>query len=204
MRKRTKEKPRAGKVLRPTGDVAARWSVIAPWLRAQHPAVLAAFRPPAAALAIRAAEKAIGRALPADYKDFLVLHDGQRDHGSTMVARCSLFPTARLGPEHAALTKHFDAHAQLFVDSPVDPTLVDRGIRAVPWSAGWIPIGCTATGRSSLCLDLDPSVRGEVGQVILVALDDDARRVVAKSFTALLSLFFEQLQTGELQPTKPR
>src|SRR5690606_29174126 len=73
------------------GTVAERWTTIAEWLEAHHPAVLETFRPAAGPEIVANAEEALSVKLPEEYKQFLSLHDGQEDSGP-MVAYCSLLP----------------------------------------------------------------------------------------------------------------
>lgn len=180
-------------------DMVERWTVIRPWLAEHQPAVLARFRPGARPTAIRVTEKAIGRKLPDEYTRFLAIHDGQEER-STMVAWCSLHSVEQVATSYAALRDHFEAHKELYDESPIDTSLVSRGVQRVYWSPGWIPIGVAATGRTYMCLDVDPARGGAAGQVILVATDDDARRHIASSFGELLALFHEQLKSGDLEP----
>jgi cell wall assembly regulator SMI1 len=173
------------------GDLDTRWTTITAWLEAHRPDVLAELRPPADAAAIAAAEAALGQALPADYRRFLALHDGQLPD-ATMVGTCALIPVGELAATYHAMRALFD------VSRAIDADLAGEGVRAVEWSPGWLPIGRSARGRDFLCLDLDPAPGGTSGQVIEVIVDFDDRPRVADSFTALLALFFTQLQTGDL------
>ncbi|MEM6532566.1 MAG: SMI1/KNR4 family protein [Myxococcota bacterium] len=63
---------------------------------------------------------------------------------------------------------------------------------------GWFPIACSPGGRDFLCIDLAPSEGGVRGQIIEYLVDEDERYRVASSFADLLSLYFEQIQTGEI------
>jgi len=175
-----------------TGDVVERWKTIESWLEEHAPHVLDQFRPPATAEAVAAAEKAIGRTLPDDYKRFMSRHDGQIDLG-VMVETCTLYPIAKVATQYASVQRLFESEGSIASD------LAGEGVRAVACSAGWIPIGCSARGRDFLCIDLDPGRGGRIGQIIQISVDFDERPRVATSFTELLSVFFEQLQTGEIE-----
>jgi cell wall assembly regulator SMI1 len=180
------------KLVEATGDVASRWTTIAAWLGEHKPTLLDGFHPPADASQIAAAEEAIGRTLPDDYRRFLGLHDGQ-DDVAPMIGTCSLFPAGELAERYADCGALFDED-----EAPIDEELVAPGVRAVEYSPGWIPIGRSARGRDYLCIDLDPGEGGRVGQIIKMAVDFDARELVAPSFTDLLSVYFAGVQTGEI------
>ena len=171
-----------------TGTVAQRWATIESWLRDHHPHALAGFNPPASADAIDAAEDELGVTLPDDYKAFLLLHDGQ-DEFAPWVGLGALLPIAEVVRARDGIFGE---------DAPVPDEQVGKGVRAVDYSQGWIPITRSARGRDYLCLDLDPAPAGARGQIIEYVVDNGARPLVAKSFADLLSLYFEQAQSGEL------
>ncbi|MFO0696507.1 MAG: SMI1/KNR4 family protein [Polyangiales bacterium] len=172
-------------------DVAERWHAIAAWLEANEPSALDDFLPPASPRAMADAERVLGHELPRDYKRFLAIHDGQ-SVGAPMVEGCSLLPIDRVASEHARLVR------RLVDGKSVDEDDVDEGIRAVRFSKAWIPVGRSAGGRDYVCLDLDPAPGGTPGQAILLHVDDDARGLLAKSFSDLLALYLEQLEEGEI------
>lgn len=174
-----------------TEDLDARWSTIAAWLEEHHPHVRRSFREGAAEAAIARAEAAMSLTLPSDYRRFLSLHDGQED-SSAMVWTCSLHSVDGLAAawrEQLLLMEE----TTVFRAEEVGP-----GVRAVQYSPRWFPIGTSARGRDFLSIDLDPGEGGTVGQVILTALDTDEHRVIASSFTELLSVFFDGVQNGDV------
>lgn len=178
---------------RAEGDVAARWKTIESWLRERHPELLEELRPPAQADAIAAVEKDLGQKLPDDYKRFLAIHDGQKPNAA-MVGTCALLPVAEVPVRHRRL-----ASLMQDAEEEMDPELADPGVRAAAFLPGWVPIGVSARGRDYLCIDLDPAEGGTSGQIIEVSVDFDDRPKIAASFADLLSLYFEQLQTGEIE-----
>lgn len=173
------------------GTVAERWETIRAWLAAEHPARLAEFQPGASVDAVRAAESALGLNFPADYTEFVRLHDGQ-EPGAPMVCSASLMPLEEVVRRRQILGDLFPQRAAIPGDE------VDAEVRAVELSDRWIPIGVSARGRDVLCVDLDPTDAGKPGQIILVVLDDDVRLKVADSFAEFLGRYFEEAQTGEV------
>ncbi len=194
------EVPYAGEVVaktkaaakRVSGGVGDRMRTIEAWLDENKPHLLETFCPPASAEAIAAAQQTLGVELPDDWVDLLRLHDGQ-EPDAPMIATCSLLPLGEVVSERARLV-------ELFRDAgPVDESAVDAGVKKVAYTPAWIPIGRSARGRDILCLDLDPDRGGRRGQVVLVAVDDDARNLVAASVADLLAQYFEAAQNGELE-----
>jgi cell wall assembly regulator SMI1 len=184
--------PREAK-LKATGDVRERWTTIAAWLEKEHPHALGHFHPPATEEEIAAVEKQLGITFPPDYRTFLAIHDGQ-DEFAPMVGLGALLRVGAIP----------DARGNIFgEETAIDPALAGEGVRAVEYSRKWIPITVSARGRDNLCLDLDPAPGGRVGQIIEYIADANERPLVAKSFADLLSKYFEQAQTGELDLGEP-
>jgi cell wall assembly regulator SMI1 len=192
MKKRAREIVLKEAKLEATGDVAARWKTISDFLKAEHPQVLAHFNPPASPDAIAEAEKQLGETLPDDYKQFLLIHNGQKEF-APMVGLGSLFSIEQV------------AQARLGIfgeEEPIDESKVDEGIRAVEYSEQWIPISKSARNRDYLCIDLNPAPSGARGQIIEYIVDFPARALVAKSFADLLSRYFREIQTGQIDVNK--
>jgi len=72
----------------------------------------------------------------------------------------------------------------------------DGPVKAVWWSCRWIPVTVIAGSTWHHCVDLDPAPGGTSGQVIEIADDDSARRVVAPSFRAFLERVAADLESG--------
>lgn len=180
-------------LLTASGDVRERWATIRKWLEQNSLETLESFAPPASQNAIEVAETALDQTLPADYKAFLAIHNGQSDIGP-MIGTCSLFPVGKLAEAYEWVETLNDEQDE----GEVDAEECGPGIRPVSFSPGWIPIGRSARGRDYLCIDLDPAPGGVSGQIIQMSVDFSDRPLIAKSFTEMLSVFFEQMQTGEI------
>ncbi len=190
-----KAMPPRGEPAIATGSLRERWTTIESWLRIHDAKRLAGFRAPASADAIAALERTLAVTLPSDYRDFLLIHDGQDEASSFVRAGVSfpLAPLARIDEAYRSLSAQPDHDRSLGASASIA-----REVKDCTFSRGWIPIGVSARGRDFLCLDLDPSQGGNVGQVIEVVLDDAVRHLVAPSFVDLVSKFFAQVQAGEL------
>jgi cell wall assembly regulator SMI1/predicted DNA-binding WGR domain protein len=189
---------KAGKAssARISGPVGQRWRDIEVWLGKHAPHALQHFRPGAAQAAIAKAEKKLGRSLPADYKAFLTLHNGQVVD-APMVEWGSLLPVEELPAMYLELGNVFDEDDE-HENGEIDRDDVSPQVKRVAYSRGWVPIGKSPTGREFLCIDYTPSKRGVAGQIILVVIDGDERTRVAKTFADLLALYFKQAKSGEL------
>lgn len=181
--------PEPPPVLEATGTITERWDTIETWLEDNAPAALAYFHPAATADDIARAEAELGHALPADYKELLQRHNGQRDLGP-MVGFCSLLQTKELKQRR-------DWLAGLMNDGGgVDESAIDKGIQAVTWHPAWFPIGNFQ--RDYMILDMAPAPGGTAGQIFLCYVDDSRRKLIATSCADLLSRYFRELQDGTI------
>ena len=176
-----------------TEAVAAHAAGILAWLRENQPEEVELWNGPASADAIRAAELALGRALPEDYKAFLAIHDGQSNDTAAFVEGPSLMRVEDLAEQHQRLI-----HLIEDGDPDMDKDEVDPEVQPLWFSPEWIPIARSARGRDFLCLDFAPTKKGRVGQVILMVIDFDERTLVANSFTELLARFVQDAEEGEI------
>jgi cell wall assembly regulator SMI1 len=172
-------------------SVAERWDKLAEWLRKNEPEALKEFRSPATPKAIAAAEKALGRALPDDYKAFLAIHNGQKIDGP-MVESASLLRVEEIAARYKRLCRMEAGEDE---ESEYD---TDKKVKPLFYSPGWIPIACSPRGRDFLCLDFDPAKAGKPGQVILFVTDFNERFQVAPSFAELLTVFLKEAKAGEI------
>jgi len=187
-----KKRPAAAKTTASRAmSLADRWKQLEGWLAKNQPQALKQFRPPASASAISQVEKALGRALADDYKEFLAIHDGQ-EIGGPMVESATLLPVEEVVARYERLLTldAGDEESEYESDNKVKPTFYSRG---------WIPIGCSPRGRDFLCLDFDPAKAGKPGQVILFVTDFNERFQVAPSFAELLSVFLKEAKAGEIE-----
>jgi cell wall assembly regulator SMI1 len=88
--------------------------------------------------------------------------------------------------------------AELLGEGLVAPTdEFDAEIQTSFFCHGWIPIAISGRGRDFLCLDMEPTSKGSVGQVIIIATDDwGANLVGAASFGALLENYLVDPKYG--------
>jgi cell wall assembly regulator SMI1 len=172
------------------------------WLAARAPALATALAAPAAPADIAHVEAIVGSALPADYRAFLALHDGQRfvageDHQGTLAPLFSgldLLPLRIAADEYETITEEWgdEGPGEIQAIGPVRP--LHKHTR-------WWPVTCVFGSSQYHCLDLDPAPGGAVGQVIFIADDDERRRVVAPSFAAFLEMLAGALSLPGVAPS---
>lgn len=173
------------------------WQRIEFWLRANHPAVLNTLNPGVHQAFIDALEETIDRPLPADLKEFLSIHNGQKYthltlfNGDLLLSAQEMM-SACLGRQMAIgdVIKEYEA-----VTGKGPQVLPDRGVRRAWWHPGWIPVTSSAM-MDHFCIDCAPASEGTEGQVIRVPIGYPQRRLVAPSFTAWIEKYVTDLENG--------
>lgn len=128
--------------------------------------------------AIQRAEKALGVALPDDFRASYKRHDGG---GSEYILEGREFLSLEGIVRQWRIWKDlYDSGT--FEDTNSEPA---RGVKDDWWNPKWIPFTYDGSGNHH-CIDLDPGKGGRLGQVILMWHDSEERPVEAKSFSDFL------------------
>lgn len=174
-------------------DVRKAWAAIERCFE-RHPGAQLKLRPPATEKSIAAAEHTLGIRFPDDYRESLLVHDGQDDEPNVF-----LFPVAqRLGSLESLVTcwkddrKYFDETDPEKRFEWLDDS---ERVRQVHLHPKQIPIaGSTYWDYGRLLIDYVPGPAGTAGQII--ARDDIDLRFIAPSFGVLLSKIATGLEDG--------
>lgn len=191
----------------PTDALRTAWTALLEALTRAGYATDQMLRPGADAAEIAAAQKAIGRALPADLAGLYQLSDGQIDwyelthgaHANTVREQgnwvCALFgdgwnfdPLVRVVEDWIAWKQIREAYTAQQLADGFDRVVEVRGedpVRGMYTCADWIGFA-TDGGGNQLAVDLAPQPGGTVGQVIVIGSDEDLRRVIATGVLDLL------------------
>jgi cell wall assembly regulator SMI1 len=153
-----------------------QWDRLESWLKIYNPALFADLNPPASDADIQKLEKQLGVDLPTDFVEFLKVHDGQRCKAGWLFSDSEFLSSQRILDEWSIWKDLLDSGD--FGGTEPKP---GTGIRPMWWSPKWIPFTYNGAG-DHLCLDLDPSSGGRVGQIITLCHDDGVRNKKADSF----------------------
>lgn len=156
--------------------------------------------PPATEYDLEHVEQRIGFALPEDLKELYRKADGQtppfglKDAAPGSVVM-PFFGSYDFIPLSDAL-RQYESWKQIYDEAGDDfDADFNEGIISVRgadpvypeyWRPGWFPFSIDG-GGNSYAVDLSPPPAGVYGQVIVIGPDEDVRRVLAPSLTALLS-----------------
>jgi cell wall assembly regulator SMI1/ankyrin repeat protein len=181
-------------------SVAACWKKIDAWLKANNPDLKKSLNKPASDQQIADLEKVIGARLPADFKESLKIHNGQKYSEGDLIpppeerdSAYFLMASGDIAEEWQNRKKLHDSGE--FADKESGP---DKGIQDAWWHPGWIPFASNG-GGDSFCLDLAPSKEGQTGQVITMNHESAKREMLAPSFAQWLADLAEAIERGELQ-----
>jgi cell wall assembly regulator SMI1 len=144
-------------------------------------------------------EQNLGVTLPKSLKDFYKVHDGQEGKkAGGFFFGLEFIPFAEVMVQwegwHTIIGKN--SPEKLREDYCYDcQSLTPGAIKTTYANNLWIPFA-HYWGGNHLSIDLDPDVKGTVGQVINFGRDEEHKVVVAESFEAFIVWFVEMLEAG--------
>ncbi|NUW32609.1 SMI1/KNR4 family protein [Nonomuraea sp. SMC257] len=154
--------------------------------------------PPVSADALDAAERRIGRPLPADLRALYLIADGDRsgyEHRYLLGGNAWL-PLKHLVAVHADQREPVWSGWELEWYSVIFDADPPGTVRRCGGHPAWLPFG-TGEDGNYLAVDLSPARNGRPGQVIRIGRDyDDCPAYVADSVTSLLGRHLELLERG--------
>jgi cell wall assembly regulator SMI1 len=161
------------------------WQRIGRALQAHAPDTATTLAPAATDQEIAALEAAIGLTLPADLRASLKIHNGQRDPSGChwFTAEGVLLGTSEIAERWRMVT------------------VIDEELRshAAPRQGPWWKASCipfTDADGDMLCVDMDPDLVSQVGEVVCHVHDGELGRGLSASFGDWLSSVANRLDGG--------
>lgn len=182
----------------------ANFEKIVGWIETHAPETLKNLNPPATDASIAAVEQVVGLSLPDAYKQFLRIHDGEREElnalfgDSNKLLSCDEIITQYQLDQHIG-NMLYDPSMET-VDFWQDRTrnqimFIKGGVKPLRLHPKWIPL-TVMNGDVFRYLDYDPAPSGVMGQVIEVDPEGCSWQVLANSFEELLSQYALALTNG--------
>ncbi|HPB67589.1 MAG TPA: SMI1/KNR4 family protein [Candidatus Omnitrophota bacterium] len=162
------------------------------YLKNHHPDIVKTLNPPAEQLALDRFERMVGRKLPQDFRGLYLLMNGQKKEN---------LPALLNGYELLSLEdieinwKKMKATYANRVDF-LTAGKADGPVRSFWWYPMWIPFAKTVYG-DYYCLDLFPTRKGKIGQIIEFRQDNVLRRHMGYSLNDFIGEYEKGLQTGK-------
>lgn len=188
-----KQKPKSG-----GPSVAEAWKRLEAALKSRVPEIRKSLKKPATEKQLATIEKKLGVTLPAEVRESYLTHNGQTDDADEIVPAKDewgegyrLLPLAEVTPEWEQWKELLDSGE--FEGQESDPP---QEVRNDWWNAGWIPIASDG-GGNSICVDLNPTKKGTLGQLISMSHETGDREVLAKSMAVWLADLAQQWESAE-------
>jgi cell wall assembly regulator SMI1 len=169
--------------------IHSTWQRIETWLRIHMPDIWQE---------IRQAEMAIGLTLPEDFKASYLLHNG--GYLILLASEMNIFSlddlvaTWQMFQQLAEEETWTDAGPPYYVGNSLEGSNFEA-IQPVWWDTHWIPFGRDLAGNCC-CIDFNPTEEGLPGQIIDWDHEVGPSRVLAHSFSEVLSTFASDLEAG--------
>jgi cell wall assembly regulator SMI1 len=153
------------------------------------------FNEPATESQIKELEQHLKITLPNDVKELYLLANGQKNKDE--VESLSLFTN---GYQFLSLNEIRECYQFLVMcsernDSFCDLYDIQGAVYGYWWNLKWIPIGYFMTG-DYVCIDLVPSPKGKIGQIISFIHDDSSRDHLGFSLRDYLGSIDQGLHSG--------
>jgi cell wall assembly regulator SMI1 len=170
-------------------EVAANWRRIRSWYEKNGKSL--ALPEGAGSAAIKERESALKLKLPADLKKSYLLHNGSQERG--------VFPYAYYLLSTSEIIREWLSWRDGVESGQFDRLNPSpRGSMKKWWNPKWIPFTANGSGDHD-CVDMDPTKRGKVGQVIRFSHETGPGYVAAESLGAWLNAFADALEDGNFR-----
>ena len=168
------------------------WPAITAWLKDNAPKIIGNLNPPATPEEIASVESKIGIAMPEDWKNLYLTHNGMNEDSNMG----SLF----YGLDFLSLekvAKEFENNAAPSSEPPELVKVTDASINLTDiYNPKWIALAHDHAGNM-IRVDMDPGEKGKVGQIIFVDIDSNVVVFLADSVDEMLSNFAADLKNGK-------
>jgi len=141
-------------------------------------------------------ESTIKKQFPDDFKAFYKIHNGENARGYGIMKGEEFLSMERILEEWNVWKELLENDSFTDADDDAFVSDSDTGIKNNWWNIHWIPFTYDGSGNH-ICIDLDPSVEGNYGQIIRVWHDDSARELLANSFKEWIEEYISQLENNE-------
>ena len=141
---------------------------------------------------LTAFEGQLNSAISPELKHLLKKHNGSKDY--FVLPGWELFSTEEIVGEWKIWEELYynQFKPENYSCSPEGPIRGDEW-----WRLKWIPF-CGDGGGNHLCIDLEPTDQGTIGQIITMWHDSPERVLISNSLTEFVTMIAEDFENGEL------
>lgn len=159
------------------------WQKLENHLREHNPELLADLNPPATDAQVRELEKQIGQELSEEFVACLKVHDGQKGEADWLFGGHEFLSIEGIMMDWRTLNRLLEEGDFEEQSAKSDPEVGGHW-----WSPSWVPFTSNG-GGDHFCLDLMPTSKGSLGQVIKYSGELPGRRLKAPSLYEWFELF---------------
>lgn len=170
------------------------WDRMKAWMQQHAPHLLKELNKGATEQQLDDLEEAIQQKLPASFRAFYKIHNGQDDYGKFILNSQELLSTHRILHEWKIWKTLIDQNT-FVTDGSAKKSIADKAIQPIWVHSAWIPFTSNG-GGDHYCLDFAPTSAGTSGQVITMIHDAPSRLVLGDSFQDWIEDYVDKLETG--------
>ncbi len=167
------------------------WDRIDGWLEANAPEIFGDLLSGATEEEIWSVEEQIGAKFTDDVRASYMVHNGQLGMADPLMGEWQLLSLKDLQIQWSMMKHLFDE--EQFANVQSKPTT--SSVKADWWNPRWVPLSYNGAG-DFYCLDMEPAIDGNVGQIISFWHMDEKREKVAASFQEWLENYANALENG--------
>ena len=167
------------------------WDRIDKWLEDNAPDILSDLLSGATDEDIGSAEERIGVKFTDDVRASYSIHNGQLGMADPLLGEWQLLSLKDLQIQWNIMKKLFDEGEFANVQSKSTSS-----VKADWWNIRWIPLAYNGAG-DFYCLDMEPEIDSNIGQIISFWHMDEKREKIADSFREWLGNYANDLENGK-------
>ncbi|CAI8491244.1 unnamed protein product [Hanseniaspora opuntiae] len=183
-------------------EVIASWEYIKNWCMENCNDMYASFNDPCSYQDLNDVEKDMNVTLPKPFKVSSRIHDGQELDGLSGVQGLFFGLTLMTLDEIVSMREHWaKIHRNLYSSPqrqkklPIQGSIPPGFIKLQYCNPMWIPV-VTDNAGNHIAIDLDPGIKGTVGQIIIFGRDFDTKFVIAENWGEFMATFVNDLKLG--------
>ncbi|KAL6931127.1 hypothetical protein ACO0R3_004258 [Hanseniaspora guilliermondii] len=183
-------------------EVIAAWEYIRNWCMENCNDLYASFNDPCSYQDLNDVEKDMNVTLPKPFKVSSRIHDGQELDGLSGVQGLFFGLTLMTLDEIVFMREHWaKIHRNLYSSNqrlkklPIQGSIPPGFIKLQYCNPMWIPV-VTDNAGNHIAIDLDPGIKGTVGQIIIFGRDFDTKFVIAENWGEFMASFVNDLKLG--------
>ncbi|CAN5219613.1 hypothetical protein BH10ACI1_BH10ACI1_05820 [soil metagenome] len=176
-----------------------QWQWFENWIAKNAPEVLNDFNVGCSLEQLLEVENEIEVKLPQSFKDFYLIHNGQKDEDYFgLFYGVSLLPLHKILEEMRVWNGIIDEYGEEGMKENFDDfqtSLTPNKVKAQYANKKWLPFAIISD-NCYLGLDFDPETKGAVGQVINFGREEEQKAVLANSFEEFIDWYIRELERG--------